>query len=123
ADHPLAERVAAGSAVAAAFVAECRKGGSSQEEIDTAEKMGFDTGLRVKHPLDPAIELPVWIANFVLMDYGSGAIFGCPAHDQRDLDFARKYALPVRTVVLPPGEDAAAFTAYTATEATEAYTG
>ncbi len=122
-DHPLAERVAADNADAAAFVAECRKGGSSQEEIDTAEKMGFDTGLRVRHPLDPAIELPVWIANFVLMDYGSGAIFGCPAHDQRDLDFARKYALPVRAVVLPPGEDPAAFTAFTATEAAEAYTG
>jgi leucyl-tRNA synthetase len=117
-DHPLAERVAAGSAEAAAFIAECKKGGASQAEIDTAEKMGFDTGLRVKHPFDPAIELPVWIANFILMDYGTGAIFGCPAHDQRDLDFARKYALPVTPVVLPPGEDPAAFDI-----ADEAYTG
>lgn len=123
ADHPLAEQIAAKNPAAAAFVAECKKGGASQAEIDTAEKQGFDTGLKVKHPFDPSIELPVWIANFILMDYGTGAIFGCPAHDQRDLDFARKYGLPVRAVVLPPGEDPAAFTAHMATEATEAYTG
>ncbi|HVI31796.1 leucine--tRNA ligase [Phenylobacterium sp.] len=123
ADHPLAEQIAAKNPAAAAFVAECKKGGASQAEIDTAEKQGFDTGLKVKHPFDPSIELPVWIANFILMDYGTGAIFGCPAHDQRDLDFARKYGLPVRAVVLPPGEDPAAFTAFMAREATEAYTG
>ncbi|HEY8615320.1 leucine--tRNA ligase [Phenylobacterium sp.] len=122
-DHPLAEQVAAKSAEARAFIEECKKGGASQAEIDTAEKKGFDTGLTVKHPFDPSWELPVWIANFILMDYGTGAIFGCPAHDQRDLDFARKYGLPVRAVVLPPGEDAAAFTAHMADEATEAYTG
>ncbi|WP_395673695.1 leucine--tRNA ligase, partial [Phenylobacterium sp.] len=122
-DHPLAEAVAKTTAEAAAFIAECKKGGASQAEIDTAEKLGFDTGLTVKHPFDPSVELPVWIANFILMDYGTGAIFGCPAHDQRDLDFARKYGLPVRAVVLPPGEDPAAFTAYMASEATEAYTG
>ena len=108
-DHPLAEQVAAGSVAAAAFIEECKKGGASQAEIDTAEKIGFDTGLRVKHPFDPAWELPVWIANFILMDYGTGAIFACPAHDQRDLDFSRKYALPVTPVVLPPGEDPATF--------------
>src|ERR1700752_2233155 len=108
-DHPLAEMVAARDPKAAAFIAECKKGGASQAEIDTAEKIGFDTGLRVKHPFDPAWELPVWIANFVLMDYGTGAIFACPAHDQRDLDFARNSGLPVKPVVLPPGADPATF--------------
>jgi leucyl-tRNA synthetase len=103
-DHPLAEMVAKGSPAAAAFIAECKKGGASQAEIDTAEKMGFDTGLTVRHPFEPAWDLPVWIANFILMDYGTGAIFACPAHDQRDLDFARKYSLPVKPVILPPGE-------------------
>ncbi|MGG2329387.1 hypothetical protein ACE40V_23835, partial [Salmonella enterica] len=68
-------------------------------ELETAEKLGFDTGLKVAHPLDPDWHLPVWIANFVLMDYGTGAVFGCPAHDQRDIDFARKYGLPVIRVV------------------------
>ncbi|MDB5450316.1 MAG: leuS [Phenylobacterium sp.] len=122
-DHPLAEEIAAANPKAAAFIEECRRGGASQAEIDTAEKLGFDTGLRVKHPFDPSLELPVWIANFILMDYGTGAIFGCPAHDQRDLDFARKYKLPVRAVVLPPGEDQQTFTAYMATRPEEAYTG
>ena len=117
-DHPLAERIAAGDPKAAAFIAECKKGGASQAEIDTAEKIGFDTGLKVKHPFDPSWELPVWIANFILMDYGTGAIFACPAHDQRDLDFCRKYALPVTPVVLPPGEDPATFDV-----GDEAYTG
>jgi leucyl-tRNA synthetase len=118
ADHPLAEQIAQANPAAAAFITECKKGGASQAEIDTAEKIGFDTGLKVKHPFDPARELPVWIANFILMDYGTGAIFGCPAHDQRDLDFARKYHLPVRPVVLPPSADAADFTVEN-----EAYTG
>ena len=77
--------------------------GTSEEEIETAEKRGFDTGIRVVHPFDPSIELPVYVANFVLMDYGTGAIFGCPAHDQRDLDFARKYGLDVVAVVSPEG--------------------
>jgi len=108
-DHPLAEMVARRDPKAAAFIAECKKGGASQAEIDTAEKLGFDTGLKVKHPFDPTWELPVWIANFILMDYGTGAIFACPAHDQRDLDFCRKYAMPVVPVVLPPGEDPATF--------------
>jgi len=108
-DHPLAELAASQSVAAAAFVAECRKGGASEAEIETAEKLGFDTGFKVRHPFDPDWELSVWIANFILMDYGTGAIFGCPAHDQRDFDFATKYALPIEPVVLPPGEDAATF--------------
>ncbi|MBS0412575.1 MAG: leucine--tRNA ligase, partial [Proteobacteria bacterium] len=108
-DHPLAERLAAADPKAAAFIAECRKGGTSEAEIESAEKLGFDTGLTVTHPFDPDWKLPVWVANFILMDYGTGAIFGCPAHDQRDLDFVRKYGLPVKPVVLPPGEDPASF--------------
>jgi leucyl-tRNA synthetase len=116
-DHPLAELLAADPKIAA-FIAECRKGGASEAEIETAEKIGIDTGLRVVHPFDSTWTLPVWIANFILMDYGTGAIFACPAHDQRDLDFARKYALPVRPVVLPPGADPASFQV-----GDEAYTG
>ncbi len=108
-DHPLAEQIAAADPKAAAFIAECRRGGASEAEIETAEKIGYDTGLTVAHPFDPDWKLPVWIANFILMDYGTGAIFACPAHDQRDLDFARKYGLPVTPVVLPPGEDASSF--------------
>ncbi len=108
-DHPLTEQLAAADPRVAAFVEECRKGGTSEAEIETAEKLGFDTGLRVVHPFDPEWQLPVWVANFVLMDYGTGAIFGCPAHDQRDLDFAHKYALPVTPVVLPPDADPATF--------------
>ncbi|QYK41614.1 MAG: leucine--tRNA ligase [Paracoccaceae bacterium] len=99
-DHPLAKALEADPRVAA-FIAECRRGGTSAEEIETAEKIGFDTGIRVKHPLDPDWELPVWIANFILMDYGTGAIFGCPAHDQRDFDFATKYGLPIIPVFVP----------------------
>ena len=108
-DHPLAAEVAAGNPDAAAFIAECRKGGTSTAEIEAGEKKGFDTGLEVVHPFDPNWRLPVWIANFILMDYGTGAIFGCPAHDQRDLDFARKYGLGVKAVVLPPDADPATF--------------
>ncbi|MFN3993531.1 MAG: leucine--tRNA ligase [Tabrizicola flagellatus] len=105
-DHPLAKALEADPEVAA-FVAECRKGGTSAEEIETAEKIGYDTGIKVRHPLDPAWELPVWIANFILMDYGTGAIFGCPAHDQRDFEFATKYRLPIKAVFVAEGaEDA-----------------
>jgi leucyl-tRNA synthetase len=117
-DHPLAEQLAAADPKVAAFIAECRKGGASAAEIETAEKIGYETGLTVVHPFDPDWKLPVWIANFILMDYGTGAIFACPAHDQRDLDFARKYDLPVKPVVLPPGE-----AADTVRIETEAYTG
>ncbi|TMV04889.1 leucine--tRNA ligase [Ruegeria sediminis] len=94
-DHPIARQLEAERPEVADFVAECRKGGTTEEAIETAEKLGFDTGITVRHPLDPSWELPVWIANFILMDYGTGAIFACPAHDQRDLDFCRKYGLPV----------------------------
>ncbi len=94
-DHPLARRLEADNPDIAAFNAECRRMGTSEEDLEKAEKRGFDTGLRVRHPLNPDWHLPVWIANFILMDYGTGAIFGCPAHDQRDLDFCRKYGLPV----------------------------
>ena len=100
-DHPVAAEVAARDAGAAAFVAECRRLGTSEAAIETAEKRGYDTGLRVKHPFLAGATYPVWIANFVLMDYGTGAIFGCPAHDQRDLDFSRAYGLPVIAVVRP----------------------
>ncbi|MDV4144829.1 leucine--tRNA ligase [Shimia sp. FJ5] len=94
-DHPIAKDLEAQNPEIAAFVAECRKGGTTEEAIETGEKLGYDTGIRVRHPLNPDWELPVWIANFILMDYGTGAIFACPAHDQRDLDFCRKYDLPV----------------------------
>ncbi len=98
AEHPIAQSLAADPAVAD-FIALCRKGGTTAAEIETQEKLGFDTGLRLKHPFDDGPELPLYIANFVLMDYGTGAVFGCPAHDQRDIDFARKYGLPVSRVV------------------------
>ena len=107
-EHPVAAVAAASDPAAAAFVAECRALGTSEAAIESAEKRGHDTGLRVRHPFDGRT-VPVWIANFVLMEYGTGAIFGCPCGDQRDLDFARKYDLAVIPVVLPPGEDAAAF--------------
>jgi leucyl-tRNA synthetase len=116
AEHPLATAAASRDAKAAEFVAECRSMGTSEAVIEQAEKKGIDTGFRVKHPFTGQ-EYPVWIANFVLMEYGTGAIFGCPAHDQRDLDFARKYDLSVVPVVLPKGADAATFTV-----GTEAFT-
>ena len=118
ADHPLTKELAKDNPELTAFVEECHKMGTSAAELETAEKFGFDTGLKVVHPLDSTIELPVYVANFILMDYGTGAIFGCPAHDQRDLDFARKYDLTVTPVVLPKDADPASFTV-----ADEAYTG
>ncbi len=93
-DHPLARHLERHDGAVAEFVAECRKIGTTEEALEKAEKRGYDTGIRVRHPFDNDWELPVYIANFILMDYGTGAIFGCPAHDQRDLDFARKYGLP-----------------------------
>jgi leucyl-tRNA synthetase len=98
-DHPLSLALADGREDVAAFIAECKKGGTTAAELETAEKMGFDTGLKAVHPLDGQWTLPVYIANFVLMDYGTGAIFGVPAHDQRDFEFATKYGLPIRRVV------------------------
>ncbi len=109
ADHPLAARAAETNPELQAFIAECRRQGTSAAALETAEKKGMPTGISVTHPFDPEWKLPVYVANFVLMDYGTGAVFGCPAHDQRDLDFARKYDLPVRAVVLPQGADAETF--------------
>ncbi|OAP38883.1 leucine--tRNA ligase [Sinorhizobium glycinis] len=110
ADHPLAREAAAKDAAIDAFCEECRRAGTSLAALETAEKKGIDTGIRARHPFDPSWELPVYVANFVLMDYGTGAIFGCPSGDQRDLDFARKYGLPVVPVVMPKDADAASFT-------------
>ncbi|MFN7163261.1 MAG: leucine--tRNA ligase [Hyphomonas sp.] len=101
-DHPLTRTIAAQNPAVAAFITEASRIGTSEEAIEKAPKLGVDLGVRVRHPFDPSCTLPVWSANFVLSSYGSGAIFGCPAHDQRDLDFARKFALPVTPVVLPP---------------------
>jgi leucyl-tRNA synthetase len=118
ADHPLSAALAATDPELAAFIADVHKIGTATEALDKAEKVGRNTGLRVKHPTRPGETLPVYVANFVLMDYGTGAIFGCPAHDQRDLDFARRYELPVKPVVLPEGADPAEFAV-----GTEAYVG
>jgi len=117
-DHQLSKAIAGRDAKAAEFIAECQHDRTSAADIETQEKKGYDTGLRVKHPVIEGAELPVYIANFILMEYGTGAIFGCPAHDQRDLEFARAYGLPVVPVVLPPGADAKTFAI-----GDEAYTG
>ncbi len=108
-DHPLAQAAAAKDPKLAEFIVEAKKIGTAQAEIDTAEKMGFDTGIKAVHPFDPNWKLPVYAANFILMDYGTGAIFGCPAHDQRDLDFVNKYGLGNTPVVCPPGHDPKTF--------------
>ena len=108
-NHPLALRLAENDPGLAAFIAECNRMGTSEAVIETAEKRGYSTGLEAVHPFDENRHVPVYVANFVLMEYGTGAIFGCPAHDQRDLEFARKYGLPVIPVVLPPGADPADF--------------
>ncbi len=108
-EHPVAAAVASRSEAAAAFIAECRSRGTSEAAIETAEKRGLDTGLCVRHPFTGE-DIPVWIASFVLMEYGTGAIFGCPCGDQRDLDFAHKFGLPVIPVVLPPDAGAEGFT-------------
>ena len=108
-DHPMAAALSAGKEGFETFLRTCQANGTSEAAIEQAEKIGFDTGHRVRHPFIDNVELPVYVANFVLMDYGTGAIFGCPAHDQRDNDFARKYGLPIKAVVFPPasatGED------------------
>ena len=108
-DHPLSAALVAENPALARFVAECAATGTSEEALERAEKVGIDTGLRCEHPLIEGATLPVYVANFVLMEYGTGAIFGCPAHDQRDLEFARKYGRPVIPVVLPEGADPASF--------------
>ena len=109
ADHPLAQAAAAKNPQLAEFIAETKRQGTAQEIIDTAEKQGFDTGIKAVHPFDPDWKLPVYVANFVLMEYGTGAIFGCPAHDQRDLDFVNKYGLGNTPVVCPPDVDPKSF--------------
>ena len=108
-DHPLAAAAAAKNPKLAEFIAQCHHMGTSQEAIETAEKLGFDTGIKAVHPFDPTWKLPVYVANFILMEYGTGAIFGCPAHDDRDLEFANKYGLGNTPVVLPPGQDPKTF--------------
>ena len=118
ADHPLAETLAKDNPDLSAFLDECRKGATDAESLETAEKHGFDTGVTASLPVGDGRKVPVYVANFVLMEYGTGAIFGCPAHDQRDLDFARKYNLGVHTVVTPPDEDAETYEV-----GDEAYTG
>ncbi|MEM7439538.1 MAG: leucine--tRNA ligase, partial [Pseudomonadota bacterium] len=104
-DHPLAKELAKNDPKVQSFRELATKGGTTEEALEKAEKLGFDTGIKVKHPLNPAWELPVWIANFILMDYGTGAIFACPAHDQRDLDFCRKYDLPVIDTFFALGDE------------------
>jgi leucyl-tRNA synthetase len=105
ADHPIALKLAESNADLAAFAEDCRRTGTAAAEVETQEKKGFDTGLSVVHPFDPNLKLPLFVANFVLMDYGTGAVMGVPAHDQRDLDFARKYMLPVERVVAASGDE------------------
>ena len=102
-DHPLAQAAAKKDDKLAAFIVACKHMGTSQAEIDTAEKLAYDTGIKATHPFDANWKLPVYVANFILMEYGTGAIFGCPAHDQRDLDFVNTYNLGNTPVVCPPG--------------------
>ena len=109
ANHPIAAGLAENNAELASFIEECNRMSTSEADIEKAEKKGFDTGLRVKHPFVDGKTVPVYVANFVLMEYGTGAIFGCPGHDQRDLDFARKYGLDVIPVVAPKDADPATF--------------
>jgi leucyl-tRNA synthetase len=116
--HPLAAALAKKNKVLKEFITECQRMGTSEEDIERAEKKGVDTGLTAAHPFEEGVKLPVYVANFILMDYGTGAIFGCPAHDQRDLDFARKYDLNVTPVVIPEGENPKKFVV-----GTEAYIG
>ena len=104
-DHPVAKALEADRPDLAEFIAECRKMDTTEAAMEKAEKKGMDTGVRVQHPIYPDQELPVWIGNFVMMDYGTGAVFGCPAHDQRDLDFARKYDLNVQNAFYMPGDN------------------
>src|SRR6202041_3512081 len=117
-DHPLAALAAEKDPGLADFIVECKKVGTATATLETMDKKGYATSIAARHPFDPDWLLPVYVANFVLMEYGTGAIFGCPAHDQRDLDFARRYGLPVTPVVVPAGTDADDFTV-----GDEAYTG
>lgn len=121
-NHPVVTELAESNEELAAFIADCNRLGTSEEAIEKAEKKGFDTGLTAQHPFDPDWEVPLYVANFVLMDYGTGAIFGCPGHDQRDMDFARKYDLPVICVIAPKDADAKEF-ADALEASSEAFTG
>ncbi len=103
-DHPLAKELERSNPDLAAFSNECRKGGTTAAEVEKADKRGYHTGLTVRHPFDTSWELPVYIANFILMDYGTGAVFGCPAHDARDFEFATKYGLPIIATFLPDAD-------------------
>ena len=103
-DHPLAKELERTNPELAAFCDDCRKGGTTAAEVEKADKKGYDTGLTVRHPFDTSWEWPVYIANFILMDYGTGAVFGCPAHDARDFEFATKYGLPIIATFLPDAD-------------------
>src|SRR5262249_49395049 len=109
-DHPLAAALAEKNPALAGFIRSCQSKGTSEAALETAEKEGFDTGLRARHPFKSGESAPVYVANFVLMGYGTGAIFGCPAHDERDFAFATKYGLPIRPVVVPRDIDPGVFT-------------
>ena len=109
AEHPLVAELADKDPGLQRFIAECRKTGTAAAEIETAEKIGYKLPLLAKHPLMPGKTLPVYAANFVLMEYGTGAIFGCPGHDERDHEFATKYGLPIIPVVMPEDADAKSF--------------
>jgi len=104
-DHPLAQQVAMTNCDAGKFIELCKQGGTTAAELETAEKLGFDTGIGAVHPLDPGKRLPVFIANFVLMEYGTGAVMAVPGHDQRDFEFATKYGLPIVRVVAASAVD------------------
>jgi len=104
-DHPLAISAAKTNAALAEFCSECRRMGTSLADLEKAEKRGFDTGIKAVHPFDPGWLVPVYVANFILMEYGTGAIFGCPGHDQRDIEFAKKMGLPIIPVVGPKEPD------------------
>jgi leucyl-tRNA synthetase len=108
-DHPLSQKLACNNKEIDKFVIECKKIGNTEEAVETADKQGINTGIKVSHPFLPNVKVPLFIANFILMDYGTGAIFGCPAHDQRDLDFATKYDLEVIPVVCPDGTNEDSF--------------
>ncbi|MBD59801.1 MAG: leucine--tRNA ligase [Citromicrobium sp.] len=105
-DHPLARKVAEGDDGAAAFIAECKRGGTTAAAVETAEKLGYLTDVTARHPMIGGHDMPVFIANFVLMDYGTGAVMGVPGHDQRDFEFARKYHLPILRVIGATAADA-----------------
>jgi leucyl-tRNA synthetase len=104
-DHPIAQDVASYNCDAAKFIEQCKRGGTTAAELETAEKLGFDTGIGAKHPFTGE-HLPVFIANFVLMEYGTGAVMAVPGHDQRDFEFATKYGLPIVRVVAASADDA-----------------